>query len=457
MPLQPPRLSLVALVALPLALIGCGEKDEDTGTPYCSPSVNAGEDLNVTLGATVDLDGSLSGYAEECRQDFELTYSWTFDAVPTDSAIDEAALTDNNSPTASTTSYVPDVVGTYVVNLQVCDEISCSDIDVAVIEVTAGDAAPVADAGPDTTAVAGIRAQLDGSASYDPEGAALTYSWALSSAPACSGLSSNDLFNAETATPSIICDCEGSFVASLAVSDGLQWSPPDYATITCTDGNQAPVADAGEFETLPPCEGDIINLNGYGSYDPEGESLEYSWSVVSVPADSLADISNLSDPADAAPTFTPDVVGEYTFQLEVYDGELWSAPDVVSITTQADEDNRSPVANAGSSVSTDASATCTSSSYVWSCDDCAEQDFDLDGSGSYDPDGDQLTYGWSDASGEVSFIGQASSAAVVLTPPVAASYGSTTTYEWELTLEVADCDLTDTDTVTVSVNCTGSQ
>ncbi|MCB9741483.1 MAG: hypothetical protein H6741_26515 [Alphaproteobacteria bacterium] len=457
MPLQPPRLSLVALMALPLALLGCGEKDGDTGTPYCSPMSNAGDDLSIALGATVDLDGSQSGYPEGCRDDLELTWSWTFDAVPVDSAIDDAALTDNNSTTASTTSFVPDLVGTYVAMLQVCDEISCSEVDLVVVEVSPDDAVPVADAGPDTTAVTGIRALLDGSASYDPEGAALTYSWALSSAPACSGLTSNDLFNAETATPSIICDCEGSFVVSLVVSDGLQWSPADYAAVTCTDGNQAPVADAGEFETLPPCEGDTIELNGYGSYDPEGEPLEYSWSVVTVPADSVADISAMDDPAAAAPSFTPDVVGAYTFQLEVYDGELWSAPDVVTITVQDEDDNRSPVANAGSSESTDASATCTSQSYVWSCDDCASQDFEIDGSGSYDPDGDVLTYSWTESTGVVSFIASNSSGTVAFTPAVTATYGSTTSHSWELELEVADCSMSDSDSVTLTVNCTGGQ
>ncbi|MCB9764528.1 MAG: hypothetical protein H6739_32435 [Alphaproteobacteria bacterium] len=457
MPLQPHRLALPALVALPLVMASCADKDEDTGTPYCAPTGDAGADQSVAFGNTVDLDGSASGYAENCRQDLELTWQWAFDAVPVESAVDAAALTDNGTTTASTTSFVPDVLGTYVISLQVCDELNCSDVDIVVVEVSSTDAPPVADAGADVTTEAGLRTQLDGSGSYDPEGAELSYSWALSSTPDCSQLDSSDLFNQTTASPSLICDCEGIFVASLVVSDGLQWSQPDYASVTCTSGNQAPIADAGDFTVLPPCTEDVIELNGYGSYDPEGEPLEYIWSVVSVPTDSATDDASFDDPSRANPTFAWDVEGDYTFQLEVYDGELWSAPDIATITVQSDDDNTSPVANAGDNQSTDATSSCSSSSYVWSCDDCDPQDFELDGSGSFDDDGDSLTYAWSDPTGQVSIGSPQSASTVVYTPAMASSYGTATRYSWSLELEVADCAYADSDSVTITVNCTGSQ
>jgi hypothetical protein len=83
--------------------------------------------------------------------------------------------------------------------------------------------APIADCGANMTAEANDRVDLDGSASRDPEGAALEYLWTLASVPDCSALTPgpDTVFNGNTASPSVVPDCEGSFVVSLAVSDGL--------------------------------------------------------------------------------------------------------------------------------------------------------------------------------------------------------------------------------------------
>lgn len=458
MPLQPFRLSRFSKFALPIVLLAsCDDKTVESGDPYCPPVANAGVDISTTFGSTVALDGTLSGYPEGCRNDLELSWSWSFDAVPVDSAIDESALTDNNTTTASFTNFVPDLPGTDVLSLVVCDDIECSPADLVVVDVSSTDALPVASAGDDVLAQVGVRAELDGTASYDPEGAAIEYSWALSATPECSALSSDDLFNRSSASPTLICDCEGFFVASLIVSDGVNWSSPDYVSITCSSGNQIPVADAGEFESLPPCTDSVIELNGFGSYDPEGSAIEYLWSVVAVPAGSAATDANLSDPTLPNPEFTWDVVGDYTFQLSVFDGEFWSAPDIATITVQESTANRGPIANAGTAQSTDANADCTSQSYVWSCGDCAAQDFELDGSGSFDRDGDNLTYYWTESTGTVQIESPYSSNTIVYSPPVPGSYNTATSYTFSLQLDVADCEQSDSDTVTITVNCTGQQ
>lgn len=458
MPLQSFKPALMAGISLAIMMYaGCDDKTVESGDPYCSPVANAGADISTTFGSTVALDGTLSGYPEGCRNDLELNWSWSFDAVPVDSAIDESALTDNNTATASFTNFVPDLPGTYVLSLVVCDDIECSSPDVVVVEVNSTDAVPVAIAGDDVMAQVGVRAELDGTASYDPEGAAVSYSWALSATPDCSSQGSGDLYNRSSATPTLICDCEGVFVASLVVSDGVNWSPPDYVSITCSSGNQPPIADAGEFESLPPCAEQTIELNGFGSFDPEGSALVYSWSVVSVPAGSAADDSSLDDPSLANPTFTWDVVGEYTFQLSVFDGEYWSAPDIATITVQERSANRGPIANAGTAQSTDASATCTSQSYVWSCGDCSAQDFELDGSGSFDRDFDTLSYYWSESTGTVQIDSPYSSNTIVYSPAVPATYNVASSHTYTLRLDVADCEQSDSDSVTITVNCTGQQ
>ena len=457
MPAPTPQKSLFLALLVPLFSLSCGDKDGDSAAPYCAPTSSAGIDASVTLGDTVTLDGSASGNADGCRNEGfgDLIFTWTFDNLPVDSALDESALSDNGTATATAPSFVPDLPGTYVISLTVCDDTSCSEIDIVVLTVTSGDAIPIANAGPDASAEVDTRVELDGSESEDPEGAELSFSWALSSVPSCSALGSDDLFNLSSATPTLICDCEGVFVASLVVSDGLNWSDPDYVSITCSSGNQPPVADAGDTETLSPCSEETIQLNAFGSYDPEGEELEYVWSLVSVPPDSAADESNLSATNVANPYWTWDVEGEYTFQLQVYDGELWSAPDIVTVTMQDVSRNNAPVANAGDDQSTEATATCTTSAYVFTCDDCDAQEFDLDGSVSYDPDGDDLTYNWSESTGTVSIESPYSTTTVVTTPVTAATYSTGATHNFNVQLDVADCANSDSDTVTVTVTCTG--
>jgi len=79
-----------------------------------------------------------------------------------------------------------------------------------------GNRAPVANAGAAKTVATGAAVALDGSASSDPDGDALTFSWALQR-PATSAAA---LTGATTSKPSFVADVAGSYVATLTVSDG---------------------------------------------------------------------------------------------------------------------------------------------------------------------------------------------------------------------------------------------
>ena len=445
------RLGLLASSALISACLG---RNDDTALPYCQPEAVAGVDLSTSLGATVELDGSESGYAENCATQ-ELTFEWSFQSVPVDSASDDSSFTDNNTNSAQTTAFIPDTTGTYVLSLVVCDYLECSNPDLVVVTVSAGDSAPIANAGPDVSGQVETRIEIDGSESYDPEGAALDYSWSLSTLPACSALQTESVYDPNNVTASFLPDCDGVYIASLVVSDGTQWSEPDYVTITVSDQDLPPVADAGDSSSLPPCNGDSIGLNGNGSYDPEGESLDYLWSLVSAPADSTATNASIADSTAAETVFTWDIEGEYTFQLQVYDGGYWSAPDIVNYTVLGTTENSRPQANAGENQAADLEADCTSSSYTWSCDDCASVEFDLDGSGSFDNDGDSLTYSWSDLSGQLVMGSEQTAFATAGTPTMAASYGSQSSASYDVELTVSDCITDDDDTTRISLTCTG--
>ena len=420
-------------------------------------SASAGGDQSVALGALVTLDASGS---EVCATD-DVSYSWTFDVVPVDSAVDEDSLSDNRSATASIADFTPDLPGDYVLSLEVSDGENTSLPDIVVVTVTADDLPPMADCGGDKTGRVGERVSLDGSASSDPEGAEVSFSWSLSSTPSCSDMSSRDVYDPDQYDASLIPDCDGLYVMALVVSDGAQWSDPDYCTIDVASENRAPIADAGDGGDLSSCAGSDIHLNGFGSYDLDGDEILYAWSLLDKPAASGASDDDFDDTASAEPVFTlpddPVVEGDYVFELSVYDGNDWSAPDIVTVTILGESENNPPISNAGDDQTITATAECTSSSYVWTCSSCDDERVELDGSASYDEDGDDVEFFWRDLDDALEFVTPHSPITYVDVPGIPAEYGVETTVEYEARLEVTDdCGAMEGDIAVITYSCTGS-
>jgi hypothetical protein len=92
--------------------------------------------------------------------------------------------------------------------------------------------------------------------------------------------------------------------------------------------NEAPTASAGPDQVLT--EGMVVQLDGSGSSDPDGDALAYQWNQVDGQA------VTLSDPVAAKPSFvapggkTTDE--QLTFVLVVNDGDFTSEPDTVTVT-----------------------------------------------------------------------------------------------------------------------------
>ncbi|MFC1602923.1 putative Ig domain-containing protein [Pseudomonadota bacterium] len=199
----------------------------------------------------------------------------------------------------------------------------------AVEIVPEGNHPPIAAAGSDQVLYVGDTAALNGSESSDVNGDPLTYQWSIISRPA---LSQATLSDANAVNPKFQIDEAGTYEFQLIVSDGQLTSPPDTFVITTL--NSKPVADAGTDITV--FIGDVATLGGQGSYDIDRDVLTYSWSLLEAPVGSAA---SLSDPTTVQPTFMPDLVGLYSVQLVVNDGEYNSLSDSVQIIVP----NRAPL------------------------------------------------------------------------------------------------------------------
>ncbi len=114
---------------------------------------------------------------------------------------------------------------------------------------------------------------------------------------------------------------------AITASDG-NLSDTETFTITVNNVNRPPIAEAG-----PEQEGDVgtvVLLDGSGSSDPDGDTLNFTWKFVSLPSESLLTQSDLTNSDTAFPSFTPDAAGDYILQLDVSDGQLEDS-DTVTI------------------------------------------------------------------------------------------------------------------------------
>jgi PKD domain len=283
------------------------------------PVANAGTNQNVVVGTVTTLDGSASGDANLDT----LTYKWVLVAKPASSV---AVLA---TPTAARTTFTADAAGVYVASLVVNDGKADSVLTTVTVTATSANATPVANAGPNQSAVVATVVTLNGASSSDANYDPLTYKWALVSKPANSVAA---LSSASVATPTFTADVAGVYVATLIVNDGKVDSTPSAVTVTAAAANVAPVANAGPIQSLTRTSGSVlVALTGAASTDANGDVLSFRWVLTTQPAGSTAALSSATV---AQPTFTATVAGVYVATLIVNDGKVDSVPATVVVTVQ---------------------------------------------------------------------------------------------------------------------------
>jgi len=209
----------------------------------------------------------------------------------------------------------------------------CGSCDNTVTVSVLQNLAPTAEAGLGFSAFVGSTITLDGSASTDPEGDNLQYSWTSNS----SGLVIN---NSDTATPNFVVPsvADGTVITfTLEVSDGVS-TVTDVVLITVNAVNQAPIISY----TISMTDDDDNNVNivnntifekhiiyfDASQSDDSGSStgqIIYNWTANSAEIE-FSDNDAPNPNVEIGEYFASDQI--FIITLEVGDGELTSSQDI---------------------------------------------------------------------------------------------------------------------------------
>lgn len=186
-------------------------------------------------------------------------------------------------------------------------------------------------------------------------------------------------------TAYFIPDAVGTYVARLTVNGAC--ATRSNTTVIQVECNAPPVADAGGDRVVPRGMANAfepVRLDGSNSQDPDPDDTDllYRWEIITRPATSqvLLGRSALTGAEAAVASFLPDANGEYVVRLTVSD-YCSSSSTTVRVTVGC---NRPPKAAANGATQRVAFRNGTFAPLV------------LDGSYSYDPDGDSdiVSYTW---------------------------------------------------------------
>lgn len=283
-------------------------------------TADAGDDRSVAdsdnaAGEQVTLDGSASRSPTGTIS----SYQW--------SRFDGESWQDLGSG-AQLPVRLPD--GENTIRLVVSDSSESSAEDTVTITVAApaSSGLPTANAGgdqtiKDTDQAAGENVTLDGSASSDPGGQIVNYTWTSVTADATETLGSG--VQLQKRLP------DGANTIRLTVTDNSGNTASDTVVITvgAAPVQNAPTANAGADRTIEDTDheqGEDVTLDGSWSVDSDGTIVDYAWSRIE--GETVAALGN--GPSPTLRTRLPD--GDSVIQLVVTDNSGGTGSDTVLIT-----------------------------------------------------------------------------------------------------------------------------
>ena len=357
------------------------------GTRFNDPLIaDAGRDRYVKTGQVVWLNGAGSNFWDEQSFPDPNSYRWGYVSGPTISTV---PLLGTN---AVFDSIIPDVAGEYVFELQITTEENIDSFDQVTITATnpAEDSPPNAHAGPYQIAKVGDVVYVDGRQSNDPDGDILSSTvWTMSVPPTGTA----ELSDSNAISTYFIPDVAGTYRLIFLVGsqkDGATEPQSDrdetFVIVTGPDIVPVPVANAGYGLDQYVKVGSSVVLDGSRSYDAQGNELEFIWRILARPSRSSAQLVDLTS---VTPSFVADQDGAYVIQLEVRNSEHSSLEyrdrDEVEyrdrVVIVADTGNSRPMARVGFDQTI-----------------LLGEEAIVDGSASFDADGDELTYMWEQVS-----------------------------------------------------------
>lgn len=363
-----PRLALAWLVLALLSAcgdvldlaIGPGGSWPDGGSvpPAAQLVAHAGRDRFAAPGAEVVLDAGAS-FATDAAP---LSYLW--------SQLEGPSVTLSNPAARRTRLRAPPEAARLVFLLTVTDGLHEATDHVTVLVGGSAGFAPFAVAGADLEVAPGATVPLDGTASWDAEGDALTYAWReIRDGAALEPFA--DTPRATFTAP----ETPGPVVLRLEVRDATLRGRDDQVIFVTPDpADRAPTLITDTPGLVDP--GAAVSLVATTD-DPDGDAVQVGWRQVEGPAVELA-----REGAGAA-FDAPARLAELAFLATPSDGRLAGAPVPVVVRVTAGPDNAPPVAVLPSALEVTAGAAVR-----------------LSGAASFDPDGDALVaWAWTQLSG----------------------------------------------------------